>query len=163
MSRDHENLRHSVGGALRSYQRSVDAFDEVVARFLGVNRTDLRALDVLLEQGQATPGYLADALGLTTGSITAMVDRLEKLGFVERRPDPSDRRRVAVRPTARLNALAERIYGPLAESGVRVLAGYSKRELELLIRALQEIQAEQETQTERVRSMLPGSGGAAGS
>ena len=79
---------------MRTYQRSVDAFDEAAAIYLGVNRTDMRCLDVLLEQGQATPGYLADALGLTTGSITAMLDRLEKLGYVERRPDPGDRRRI---------------------------------------------------------------------
>jgi DNA-binding MarR family transcriptional regulator len=154
MSRDRREVEQIVGAALRSYQRSVDAFDEVVAEYLRVNRTDLRALDVLLEQGQATPGYLADALGLTTGSITAMLDRLEKMGYVERRPDPADRRRIAVRPTARVGSLAGRIYGPLAEAGGRMLARYSKSELELLIRVLQETQAEQERQTERVREML---------
>ncbi len=154
MSRNHQELEQILGAGLRSYQRSVDAFDEVVAKYLGVNRTDLRGLDVLLEQGEATPGYLADALGLTTGSITTMVDRLEKLGYVERRPDPSDRRRVAVRPTAKVSGLAGKIYGPLAESGGRLMAGYSKPQLEWLIRVLQEIQAEQETQTARVRAML---------
>jgi DNA-binding MarR family transcriptional regulator len=154
MSRQRQELEQVVGAAFRSYQRSVDGFDEVVAQYLGVNRTDLRGLDVLLEQGEATPGYLADALGLTTGSITAMVDRLEKLGYVERRPDPSDRRRVAVRPTPKVIALEGKIYGPWSEAGSRLLAGYSKAELELLIRVLQEVQAEQETQTERVRALL---------
>jgi DNA-binding MarR family transcriptional regulator len=154
MSRDRRELEQILGAGLRSYQRSVDAFDEVVAQYLGINRTDLRGLDVLLEQEETTPGYLADALGLTTGSITAMLDRLEKLGYVERHPDPTDRRRVAVRPTARVNVLAGRIYGPLAEAGGRLLAAYRRPELELLIRVLQEIQAEQEAQTARVRSML---------
>ena len=138
---------------MRTYQRSVDAFDEAAAIYLGVNRTDMRCLDVLLEQGQATPGYLADALGLTTGSITAMLDRLEKLGYVERRPDPGDRRRIQVQPTPQSVAVARKLWGPLVQEGGRGLARYSKAELELLIQVLQEIQALQEAHTERIRGL----------
>lgn len=138
---------------MRTYQRSVDAFDEAAAIYLGVNRTDLRCLDVLLEQGQATPGYLADALGLTTGSVTAMLDRLEKLGYVERRPDPGDRRRIQVRPTAQSFAAARRLWGPLVEEGGRSLARYTKAELDLLIQVLRESQAQQETHTQRIRAL----------
>jgi DNA-binding MarR family transcriptional regulator len=153
MSRDRQALEQVLGAAMRSYQRSVDAFDEAAAIYLGVNRTDLRCLDVLLEQGQATPGYLADALGLTTGSVTAMLDRMEKLDYVERSPDPTDRRRVEVRPTARAVALAGRLWGPLVEEGGRVLARYSKADLELLIDVLRQIQELQEAHTERVRNL----------
>ncbi|HEX5575309.1 MAG TPA: MarR family transcriptional regulator [Gemmatimonadales bacterium] len=153
MSRDRGELMQELGGALRSYQRSVDAFDETVARHLGVNRTDLRALDVLLEQGQTTPGFLADAVGLTTGSVTAMLDRLEKLEYIERRPDPGDRRRVTVLPTARLLALAGKIYGPLVEEGGPLLGRYSRAELEMLVDLLQRVQTVQETHSERVRGM----------
>jgi DNA-binding MarR family transcriptional regulator len=124
-----------------------------VAEYLGINRTDLRCMDVLLEQGEATPGYLAHALGLTSGSVTAMLDRLEKLGYVERRPDPGDRRRVMVRPSQQSLALGGKIYGPLAEEGGRSLGHYSKTELELLIEVLRRIQTAQEVHTRRVRAL----------
>ncbi len=146
-------MEQALGAAMRTYQRSVDAFDEAAAIYLGVNRTDMRCLDVLLEQGQATPGYLADALGLTTGSVTAMLDRLEKLGYVERRPDPGDRRRIQVLPTAQSFAVARKLWGPLVQEGGPALARYSKAELELLIQVLRETQALQEVHTERVRGM----------
>src|SRR5687767_4414054 len=113
MSRDRKALEQELGAAMRTYQRSVDAFDEAAAIYLGVNRTDMRCLDVLLEQGQVSPGYLATALGVTTGSVTAMLDRLEKLGYVERSDDPADRRRIEVRPTAQTIALARKLWGPL--------------------------------------------------
>ena len=153
MSRDRQALEQALGAALRTYQRSVDAFDEAAAIHLGVNRTDMRCLDVLLEQGQVTPGYLADALGLTSGSVTAMLDRLEKLGYVERSPDMTDRRRIEVRPTARSIAVARKLWGPLVEEGGRVLARRSKAELELLIEVLRETQAVQEAHTERIRAL----------
>jgi DNA-binding MarR family transcriptional regulator len=156
MSRDRQQLIQGLGGALRTYQRSVDAFDEAVARYLGVNRTDLRGIDVLLEQGQATPGFLADALGLTSGSVTAMVDRLEKLGYVERHPDPGDRRRVEVRPSPRIRAFSERVYGPMEQEGGPLLSRYSRAELEMLVDVLQRMQAVQEKHTERLRGMLKG-------
>jgi DNA-binding MarR family transcriptional regulator len=146
-------VEQALGTAMRTYQRSVDAFDEAAAIYLGVNRTDMRCLDVLLEQRQATPGYLAGALGLTTGSVTAMLDRLEKLEYVERSPDPTDRRRIEVRPTARSLAFARKLWGPLVEEGGRSLARYSKADLELMIEVLQQTQALQETHTERIRGM----------
>jgi DNA-binding MarR family transcriptional regulator len=153
MSRDRQALEQELGAVMRTYQRSVDAFDEAAAVHLGVNRTDMRCLDVLLEQGQVTPGYLADALGLTSGSVTAMLDRLEKLGYVERKPDAADRRRIEVRPTSRSLAAARKLWGPLVEERGRVLARYSKAELELLIDVLQRIQAVQDAHTERIRAL----------
>jgi DNA-binding MarR family transcriptional regulator len=153
MSRDRQELLQDLGAALRTYQRSVDAFDETVASYLHINRTDLRCLDVLLEQGGATPGYLADALGLTSGSVTVMLDRLEKLGYIERRPDPADRRRVMVRPSQQSLTLAGKIYGPLAEEGSRGLGRYARAELELLIDVLRRIQAVQDAHTERIRAL----------
>jgi DNA-binding MarR family transcriptional regulator len=153
MSRDRGKLIHEVGAVLRTYQRSVDVFDETVAGYLGINRTDLRALDVLLEQGQTTPGFLADALGLTSGSVTALLDRLERLKFLERSPDPSDRRRIVVRPSPQILALAEKIYGPLAGEGGPLLGRYSRAELELVLDVMQRIQAVQERHTKRVQDM----------
>jgi len=81
--------------ALRS-----SAYDEALAEHLGLNATDLRCLELAIAQPGSTPSRLADLSGLTTGAITGVVDRLEKAGFVTRRPDPMDRRSVTVQPVA---------------------------------------------------------------
>jgi DNA-binding MarR family transcriptional regulator len=74
------------------------AYEEALAERLGMNATDLRALELVLAEPGLSPGRLADVSGLTTGAVTGVLDRLEAAGFVERQPDPADRRRVAVRP-----------------------------------------------------------------
>ena len=72
-------------------------FQDAVARSGGLNGTDLQAVGLLLSGGPATPGELAARTGLTAGgAITAVIDRLEKAGYVSRARDPHDRRRVLV-------------------------------------------------------------------
>lgn len=72
------------------------AFDEAVAARVGINATDLRCLEQVISEPGLTPGRLAEVAGLTSGAITGVLDRLERSGFVTRRPDPADRRRIAV-------------------------------------------------------------------
>jgi DNA-binding MarR family transcriptional regulator len=76
------------------------AFDEVLADRLGLNPTDLRCFELLVAESDplSTPGRLAELSGLTSGAITGVLDRLERGGFVTRRPDPADRRRISVEP-----------------------------------------------------------------
>jgi hypothetical protein len=71
----------------------------------------------------ALPGRLGVALGLTTGSVTAMLDRLEALGYVTRSRDPADRRKVIVRATAQATQRVwVEIYQPLTEEGLAGIA-----------------------------------------
>jgi DNA-binding MarR family transcriptional regulator len=72
-------------------------FHQAVADRLGLNLTDHKCVDLLLLNGPLTAGDLASMTGLTTGAITAALDRLERSGFVTRAEDPEDRRRVIVR------------------------------------------------------------------
>ena len=71
---------------MRANQAAVDALDDAAAANLGINRTDLRCIDVLLQEpdGSAIPARLAERLGISTGSVTALIDRLERLGYVAR-------------------------------------------------------------------------------
>src|SRR3954454_18464718 len=73
-----------------------DAFDNLAARRLGVNETDLHCLNIIENAGGVTAGELAAESGLTTGAVTGVIDRLEGKGFARRVPDPADRRRVKV-------------------------------------------------------------------
>jgi DNA-binding MarR family transcriptional regulator len=67
---------------------------QIVAAHFGLHTTDLRVLDIVFMRGRLTAGDLAKATGLSSGSVTALVDRLIAAGLVERRDDPTDRRKV---------------------------------------------------------------------
>jgi DNA-binding MarR family transcriptional regulator len=82
-----------------------------------------------------------------------MLDRLERLGYLTRSPDPADRRRVIVRPTASAVAAAMDIYGPLAAAGDEVTARYTAADLRLVIDYLDRGRALQEEHAARIRSL----------
>ena len=84
--------------ALRRFGLENDRLDATVARRLGAPPVEFKAMDHLHEASELTPGQLADRLCLTSGAVTALIDRLERLGWAERAPHPSDRRSVIVRP-----------------------------------------------------------------
>jgi DNA-binding MarR family transcriptional regulator len=99
----------------RINQNAADAMDAAVADWLGVNRTDVICLDILARLGTVPAGRLAEESRLTTGAVTAVLDRLERAGYVRRLADPNDRRRVLVETTDRFRELAEHAWGPVAE------------------------------------------------
>ncbi|HEX6066048.1 MAG TPA: MarR family transcriptional regulator, partial [Longimicrobiales bacterium] len=61
-----------------------------------ISVTDLESLEVLAREGRMTAGRLAQLMGLTTGAITGLVDRLVHAGYVTRSADPDDRRKVLI-------------------------------------------------------------------
>ena len=118
---------------VRRSQNATDRFDSAVAEALGLNRTDMRCLDVLQREGPVTAGYLADATGLTSGAMTVALDRLERAGYARRARDTGDRRRVLVEPTpAVLHATAE-FYGEHIAMSERLYQRYTVEQLELLL------------------------------
>lgn len=125
---------HRLGEEIRAGQRATDAVDEAVTELFGVNRTDSRCMDILEQHGRMSAGQLASLSGLSTGAVTAVVDRLERAGYARRVPDPSDRRRVLVELTERAQKLSWELMGrPLREAAVPVMERYSDAELELLL------------------------------
>ncbi len=114
-------------GSIRQAVRTT-TFDEALAAHLGLNPTDMRCLEVVIEHPGLTPGRLAELSGLTTGAITGVLDRLERSGFVERRPDPGDRRSVTVRPIAAGAARAREVMAPLEAAIDAALGRYSAGE-----------------------------------
>jgi DNA-binding MarR family transcriptional regulator len=105
-----------------------------VAGKAGLNVTDLQCLNLLSLDGPVTPGRLAQAMGITTGgAITAVVDRLEKAGYVRRTRDPNDRRRVIVELVPEATARIGDYFEPIAESVQARFAGYSDEQLRTLL------------------------------
>ncbi len=106
-----------------------DAFDQAVCDILGMNRTDARCLDIIERRGQVTAGDLAEESGLTTGAVTALLDRLERAGTVRRIRDTTDRRRVLAELTTEGRSRSMEFYAPLAEGAAKLFATYSDEQL----------------------------------
>ncbi len=108
------SLIASLADEVRAAQAATDQLDEAACRAMGINRTDGRCLDVIDREGPVPAGRLAEASGLTTAAVTAVIDRLAKRGYVRRLGDPADRRRVLVEMTPLARERAAVIWGPLA-------------------------------------------------
>ena len=117
--------------AIRRYHRETDALDQALADRFGLNRTDLRCVDLLLEQPRS-PKELADAAGLSQSAMTTALDRLERMGYARRVRDDPDRRRLRVHLTPELLALIGELFGPVAAEAAAEAERYSEAELELL-------------------------------
>jgi DNA-binding MarR family transcriptional regulator len=124
-------VRQVIVGA-RENSIGVVLFHQAVARILGINVTDIKCLDIIALKGSASPSQLAELTGLSTGSTTAMIDRLEKKALVERRANPDDRRGTIVTLTRDAGQKLPRLFGSLAEAMEALVSSYSERELKIL-------------------------------
>lgn len=118
---------------VRRSQNATDRFDSAVAEALGLNRTDMRCLDVIQREGPVTAGHLAESTGLTTGAITVALDRLERAGYARRVRDTGDRRRVLVELTPELASRTGEFYGEHMAMSERLYQHYTLDQLELLL------------------------------
>ena len=107
-----------------------------LGRRLGATRTEFDALDEIGQRGGLTPGELAERLSLTSGSVTALLDRLERLGWAARERHPEDRRKVVVRLTAAAERTAEKELGSLVRAIDDAAAGLSARDRQAVERFL---------------------------
>jgi DNA-binding MarR family transcriptional regulator len=142
MSERHDLLAELIS-EIRAGQRATDVVDETVTQLLGINRSDARCLDVLEERGRMSAGALAAATRLTSGAITAVVDRLQRLGYVRRVDDPSDRRRVLIEATPEVFEATRELMHVMAQEGAPMVERYSDDELRLIVewsRASRELQ-----------------------
>ena len=155
ISAERQQLYAELGGEVRAGQRATDVVDDLVCELLGINRTDARCLDILEQAGSMSAGDLAQASRLTTGAITAVIDRLERAGYVRRVPDPSDRRRVLVEPTPHAFETANELMAePMRELYSPMAERYSDDQLRLIIGFTREGRMIQERHAEWLRARL---------
>jgi DNA-binding transcriptional ArsR family regulator len=127
-------LAAAFGAAVRKTGSLMQLMNQAAADRIGINATDLNCLNILSFSGQTTAGELARATGLTTASITGVVDRLEEAGYVRRERDPRDRRRVVIRlvlETA-LRDVAS-VFLPMMRDWQQMAARYSDDDLRLIV------------------------------
>lgn len=106
----------------------------------GLHPTDVRALIHLLDAARAgtraTPGWLGEQLRLNSSGTTALVDRLERLGWVRRSRDTADRRRVLLEVEEEAARLGWAFFGPVIGEVVAAAEGFEAGELETVRRFL---------------------------
>jgi|ERR1700733_10181768 len=152
---DRERLQAELGDEVRANQRATDVVDELICQLMGINRTDSRCMDILDQHGSMSAGDLAAASRLSTGAITAVIDRLERAGLARRVPDPTDRRRVLVELTPKaFQEAMQLMVEPLRELYAPIAARYSDDDLRLLIEFTREGRELQERHAEWLRERL---------
>jgi len=132
--RERADLEVAFAAGLRRTGALMQLMGTAAADKIGINATDLNCLNILSFSGHMTAGELARATGLTTASITGVVDRLEEAGFVTRERDPHDRRRVVVQINLeRAMKDVAKIFAPMLGSWREMAARYSDDELRLIV------------------------------
>jgi len=115
------DAKRRVVMATQEYGIASVLFRNAIGRKLGLNITDIGCINFLFIKGTSTPTELARYTGLTTGSTTALLDRLERGNLIRRIPNPNDRRGIIVEVHER----SREIVGPM-------VAGAQKAQNELL-------------------------------
>lgn len=119
-----------IGDLSRENQEAVDLFDERLSGFLGTNRTDGRCLGIIEKYKSMSAGQLANESGLTTGAVTAVIDRLEAAGYVRRERDPVDRRKIWIACTDELRAIVTEIFGFYDVIGPAMMKSFDAAQLQ---------------------------------
>ncbi|MFE1884278.1 MarR family winged helix-turn-helix transcriptional regulator [Streptomyces diastatochromogenes] len=131
-------LLAELGVVSRRYMASYALFNQAVADRIGLHPTDLQCLNLLtLEAEPVTTGRVAELTGLTTGSATRLVDRLERAGYVVRQRDDTDRRRVLVATVPEKIAEFGRMWDALAGDWSRIFDDLDDAELAVIIRHME--------------------------
>lgn len=127
--------RDNIDSVIRSLRRvnlQGSFFGQTVAVRFGLSESDVEALEVLIDSGAATAGRLSELMGLTTGAVTRVIDRLEQAGYVRRVPDPTDRRRVIVEPVPEKLAAVEATMARFGDKSASEMGRYSEAELAVI-------------------------------
>jgi DNA-binding MarR family transcriptional regulator len=123
----------AVEMAVRNLIANAILFNHQVAQRVGLGASDAQFMHLLQLHGPLTPGRLAELSGLTTGTVTGVLDRLEATGFVRRERDESDRRKVIVKLNEeRLWSTMAPLYAGQAESLAAVAGAYDAEQLEVI-------------------------------
>ena len=130
--RRRRRLTTAIKESLRDLRVQLSLLNHRVGGHLDLRDVDLDCLDLIGRHGPLSPSALARRAGLHPATMTGILDRLERGGWIARDRDPSDRRAVAVRARRDRGADLLRLFAGMNTAMDRLCAGYSEAELELL-------------------------------
>jgi DNA-binding MarR family transcriptional regulator len=125
-------LKKRALAAVRDYGVNLTHFRNAMSEWAGLNVTDTECLRLLFLKGISTPSQIARHTGLTSGATTAMLDRLEKAGLIERRPNPDDRRGTLIAAKEHAGPKMASWFESARQAQDALLSGYSATDLALI-------------------------------
>ncbi|EFE68476.1 MULTISPECIES: MarR family transcriptional regulator [Streptomyces] len=135
---------HATPRPPATQEQAMWAMDQLIATHLvgqqemaqqaGLNVTDMTCFGFVIAAGEnlLTAGELAERVHVTTGAMTGILNRLERVGYITRRPDPADRRRVRVAAQPDAVVLVRKLYEPYYVRLAALFADYSPDEIAVL-------------------------------
>lgn len=126
---------------------------QAVAERSGLNLTDLQCIGIIASTGPVTAGQLAETMGLTTGAVTGLLNRMERAGYVQRERDPGDGRRVVVRPVMEeLARVGAGFFATEDQAVADLVQEYDDRDLALFLDFMRKANVATREEIVRVRS-----------
>jgi len=127
---------------IRKFISASNFFNAQAAEKVGLGPTDLQMVHMLQLQGPSTPSQLAAATGLSSGGVTVALDRLEKAGYIRRQPNPADRRSLLVGLAPSAVVKLKGLFEGVQARGRRLLATLPQRDLEVVLRFFEAMNAD---------------------
>jgi DNA-binding MarR family transcriptional regulator len=153
---NHSQLLDSLEEQSRELSTRTVIFHHLIGERLGLNPTDHKCLDVIVRtRTPMTATQLAEETGLSTGTITGVMDRLEKAGYVKRKRDPNDRRLIFIKPLLEKAMIKlGPIFEPMRQATSNLYSKYTDEELTTILdfitscnRVTQKLSAEMKKQS----------------
>jgi DNA-binding MarR family transcriptional regulator len=132
-------LNHAVREALRDVGVELSMLNQRISGHLDLRGPDLQCLDLIDRLGPLSPSGLARLAGLHPATMTGVIDRLERGGWISRERDPSDRRGVVLQPVPVRRADVLRLASGMNAGVAKVCADYSSEDLDLIATFLRRI------------------------
>ncbi len=149
----------AVSQALRGLASRLQLYSDGVGHDLGLHRSDLMAMNLMSQSAQhgtsMTPTDISKKMSLSAAAVTALVDRLERVGHLVRHPDPDDGRRVRLNVSKQAETVSRRMFRPLNAGLNEAMLAYTDEELELVQRVLTDL-------SEAVVTVVPSDAAATG-
>lgn len=130
--RTRRRLTVEIRNSLRDLGLQLSLLNQQVSARIAIRLGDLNCLDVISRRGPLSPSTLARHTGLHPATITGVLDRLERAGWIARDRDPADRRAVVVRSLRERDGEIVRLYSGMNSAVDQILASYADDQLGVL-------------------------------
>ncbi len=148
-SSEKQALIEAFGLTVVRWQDATQKYDEAVGEIYGLSAAERLCLSFLWP-GPQTASAIAREIRLTPAAVTSLIDRLERRGFVRRKADPGDRRKVMVEAAEEAQRVTAEAYLPLGIAGAAMLEKYGEADLRVAQAILKDSLALQERMTEEL-------------
>ncbi|MGB9201265.1 MarR family winged helix-turn-helix transcriptional regulator [Methanobacterium sp.] len=134
LEKTREELIINLEEKQRQFIANIILSNQKIAEELKINTIDLQCLNIIeMLGGEAKPSEISKMTGLTTGGVTVMLDRLEKKNYIERVPNPNDRRSIVIHISSDKKSKLEDIYKSRKYTMEKILTNYDDQEISLIL------------------------------